>query len=1047
MVRARPVCVWRTIPDVGSVQAQVNDALVKAITEGDTLQVLLTELSGECNMNGLYVFQDKRKRDATPLIAASALGHTELVQGFLDRADIDVNGVDENENTAFIVAAEQGQLAVVRQFVASGKIDVNFRGEVRFVAALLERDDMDVNFKDKNGNSCLELALQDEQYQVAVVLVASGMTVRNIHFKVTLSLTPAPHDVGDQDKLILEWVAPFLTHDVALRLLQLDFPVEKSESGVVSARDNHSFSWTTFLDSHVPVDPAVRVSVVSTMLRAGDDEWIRELATAKDQHGREALQTTDAATRDFLNGLRFFCGRYEIFDGPAIHVSSTAVVVHAYDHGVFQQVFDMHANADGELDKAGFIAFGSAHEFDLWDKDQSGHLSATEYLRYCDQTFGGKLKVAMKFMRNADEHAREVETRNGLDIQFVLGLLPALPQPMFDANVGTLHLHGGVAMKQYPNVLVMPAADRSLEDIFLKERPNDNQIRSMLHEVAAALQHLHDHGVVHGDLKKLNILRVNHHMRVIDMDAATPIGNPIGAKFSSGSLPPEMFYRLQGDRDAAAIAAHWNDQVDANPELWAKVQPRHHYCVKTFHDVSASTTLPFKPVLASPAIDVWAFGVVMYQMYSGVELVPTDINQDVDESGIVRAATWTDADVAKRLNNKVSNALARDLIAKLLVVDPDDRISVAGILAHPYFEVKYDDASGQLLLDKLDALHVQVASGFQTVATRLDEVVFVTRETLKAVGDAKTDLMRGIFEATEVAFPTSFVVLPMDLTTPPLVDDDAEDVLRDVTSFVQKGIDMGHNFMHAVKQNKAIGRALRLVGPGEPLFLYLLDEVLGLPVVPPPGSVYPIRIETKSDEYTQFMSAAMPYLQTGFRLLQGVSTIAGLLSCLGLPSLDPRVIDDLGDQIDNAKKTSSVFDFDVLQRAVEDEGVPVQHIRGAALRELERFFKKYDHDKDYAGLCRTYASNGQALWTTPLTVATMEQSRPTSTAGLQQAKPIANTTGGKTAQQIYIDLLAQNEMMPEPPSLATVVVGGVPSMLPGGKARPDVDRPTCCGMM
>ncbi|ETW06427.1 serine/threonine protein kinase, variant 1 [Aphanomyces invadans] len=996
------------------------------------------------------------------LLAACQSGKTKVVAALLERDDMDVNFKDKYGDTPLIAAAEDGNIENVALLLANPATQVNAQGarQQTALAKAAQYDNLDVirmllehgadtSILDKNGNSCLELALQDEQYQVAVVLVASGMTVRNIHFK---------------DKLILEWVAPFLTHDVALRLLQLDFPVEKSESGVVSARDNHSFSWTTFLDSHVPVDPAVRVSVVSTMLRAGDDEWIRELATAKDQHGREALQTTDAATRDFLNGLRFFCGRYEIFDGPAIHVSSTAVVVHAYDHGVFQQVFDMHANADGELDKAGFIAcgrvlgqqpsaadikkqVGSAHEFDLWDKDQSGHLSATEYLRYCDQTFGGKLKVAMKFMRNADEHAREVETRNGLDIQFVLGLLPALPQPMFDANVGTLHLHGGVAMKQYPNVLVMPAADRSLEDIFLKERPNDNQIRSMLHEVAAALQHLHDHGVVHGDLKKLNILRVNHHMRVIDMDAATPIGNPIGAKFSSGSLPPEMFYRLQGDRDAAAIAAHWNDQVDANPELWAKVQPRHHYCVKTFHDVSASTTLPFKPVLASPAIDVWAFGVVMYQMYSGVELVPTDINQDVDESGIVRAATWTDADVAKRLNNKVSNALARDLIAKLLVVDPDDRISVAGILAHPYFEVKYDDASGQLLLDKLDALHVQVASGFQTVATRLDEVVFVTRETLKAVGDAKTDLMRGIFEATEVAFPTSFVVLPMDLTTPPLVDDDAEDVLRDVTSFVQKGIDMGHNFMHAVKQNKAIGRALRLVGPGEPLFLYLLDEVLGLPVVPPPGSVYPIRIETKSDEYTQFMSAAMPYLQTGFRLLQGVSTIAGLLSCLGLPSLDPRVIDDLGDQIDNAKKTSSVFDFDVLQRAVEDEGVPVQHIRGAALRELERFFKKYDHDKDYAGLCRTYASNGQALWTTPLTVATMEQSRPTSTAGLQQAKPIANTTGGKTAQQIYIDLLAQNEMMPEPPSLATVVVGGVPSMLPGGKARPDVDRPTCCGMM
>ncbi|RLO03966.1 hypothetical protein DYB28_010443, partial [Aphanomyces astaci] len=124
--------------------------------------------------------------------------------------------------------------------------------------------------------------------------------------------------------------------------------------------DPHSFSWSTFLDSHVPVDSSVRVAVVATLLgseKDGDD-WVRELATAKDQHGREALHTTDAATRDLLNGLRFFCGRYELFDGPPIHVSATAVVVNAYDHGVFRQVFEQFANDCGELDKKGFQACG-----------------------------------------------------------------------------------------------------------------------------------------------------------------------------------------------------------------------------------------------------------------------------------------------------------------------------------------------------------------------------------------------------------------------------------------------------------------------------------------------------------------------------------------------------------------------------------------------------------------------------------------------------------------------------------------------------------------
>ncbi|RHY18429.1 hypothetical protein DYB25_011548, partial [Aphanomyces astaci] len=274
-----------------------NDELVKAITEGDLLQVLLSELSGECNMNSLYVFKDKKGYDwkATPLIAAAALGHTELVQGFIDRADID--------ETALYKAAEKGQVAVVRE--------------------LLEHPDINVNLPNDRNQTALGKAAQYGNIGVIQLLLDHGA-----------------------DPSILDKVIP------GTKL----FPA----NGNIAARDSHSFSWSTFLDSHVPVDSSVRVAVVATLLgseKDGDD-WVRELATAKDQHGREALHTTDAATRDLLNGLRFFCGRYELFDGPPIHVSATAVVVNAYDHGVFRQVFEQFANDCGELDKKGFQACG-----------------------------------------------------------------------------------------------------------------------------------------------------------------------------------------------------------------------------------------------------------------------------------------------------------------------------------------------------------------------------------------------------------------------------------------------------------------------------------------------------------------------------------------------------------------------------------------------------------------------------------------------------------------------------------------------------------------
>jgi RIO-like serine/threonine protein kinase len=174
-----------------------------------------------------------------------------------------------------------------------------------------------------------------------------------------------------------------------------------------------------------------------------------------------------------------------------------------------------------------------------------GVLSEEEFDRYCAQTYDRRLKVAMKFMRNQHEHAREIQMRDELhDSSCVLGLLPMAAAAEFESHIHSLTLHGGVKMAAYPHVLVMPAADRSLEDIYLKERPNDNQIRSMLQEVAGTLQALHASDVVHGDLKKLNVLRVSHHMQLIDMDAATRVGKPVGAKFSSGILPPGTMIHL-----------------------------------------------------------------------------------------------------------------------------------------------------------------------------------------------------------------------------------------------------------------------------------------------------------------------------------------------------------------------------------------------------------------------------------------------------------------------------------------------------------------------
>ena len=45
--------------------------------------------------------------------------------------------------------------------------------------------------------------------------------------------------------------------------------------------------------------------------------------------------------------------------------------------------------------------------------------------------------------------------------------------------------------------------------IHLHERPDEHQVRSMLHQVFEAVAYLHELGLAHNDLKLLNLLRMS----------------------------------------------------------------------------------------------------------------------------------------------------------------------------------------------------------------------------------------------------------------------------------------------------------------------------------------------------------------------------------------------------------------------------------------------------------------------------------------------------------------------------------------------------------
>ena len=88
---------------------------------------------------------------------------------------------------------------------------------------------------------------------------------------------------------------------------------------------------------------------------------------------------------------------------------------------------------------------------------------------------------------------------------------------------------------------------------------------------------------------------------------------------------------------------------------------------------------------AHPSIDMWSFGVILYQMSTGEHLFPVNIDGNADPITEKRVlASWTNEQRAQRLK-KVEDHWVRNLIFQCLSKDPRRRPEAEDALNHPFF--------------------------------------------------------------------------------------------------------------------------------------------------------------------------------------------------------------------------------------------------------------------------------------------------------------------------------------------------------------------------
>ena len=462
----------------------------------------------------------------------------------------------------------------------------------------------------------------------------------------------------------------------------------------------------------------VRVQeIVSCIQNKCSSAVIQWLANAKDMSGRRAVEVAIPEIQQALKDRFLFLGRYEL--GNLVYKSSSSLVIHGLDvnsDGHYRQIFHkMLSSGANTLSKREFresfehLGIGIDDEsfdysFERWDTNGDGKISQEEFVAFYKSEIDNHRprEVAFLFLKNRGRFERECQLRRRFSSHYVVGIVREMDSTDSVNNENIVYaksitsqdkLNQSVRVENlqaYKYALIMPYADRNLETIVRSERPDILEVAIYAKEIAQALQHVHQQGFIHGNVKLSNIVRVKNKLRLIDFDASTQINvTNAGARFTSGILPPEMIHHLEGN-DKKLYMDYFGSSMEEGLMPQTISGEDQGYVVKAFLDEfkACEKPLPYKLVHASPKIDIWSFGVLLYSMITGRSLWPVDRDGHFESGFAMKQLCEWDASVKRKKLSKIRNPTARALLEKLLQKDPHLRYSsMTAILADPFFNV------------------------------------------------------------------------------------------------------------------------------------------------------------------------------------------------------------------------------------------------------------------------------------------------------------------------------------------------------------------------